>query len=122
MAKTALGLSQKEWSAYQPSGGADKDLSSRQDRAQKLARQAAGLLREQFGVSRVALFGSLARRDSFTSWSDIDVAVWGMGDGDFFRAVAAVTRLSAEFKIDLVDVDSCRPILRECIEEEGIHV
>ena len=122
MAKTTLDLTREEWSAYQPSEGPRKDLTDRWDRAHDVVRRAARLLREQFGARRVVVFGSLVHRASFTSWSDIDLAIWGMRDGDFFRAVAALTRLSVEFKIDLVDVDTCRPALHKHIEEEGIDV
>jgi len=38
-----------------------------------LARQAAALLRKEFGTRRVVLFGSLASHSGFTVWSDI---VW----------------------------------------------
>jgi hypothetical protein len=58
--------------------------------------------------------------DWFTRWSDIDSAAWGIPPDAFSRAVAAVTGLSAEFKIDLVDPEDCRPALRQAIDREGI--
>jgi hypothetical protein len=38
----------------------------------------------------------------------------------FYAAVAAVTGLRSEIKIDLVDLESCNSELRAVIEQEGI--
>jgi hypothetical protein len=40
----------------------------------------------------------------------------------FYAAVAAVTGLSPEFKIDLVDAETYKPSLREAIHRDGIPV
>ncbi|MCL4870126.1 MAG: nucleotidyltransferase domain-containing protein [Anaerolineae bacterium] len=53
------------------------EVSQRRQKAWQIARQAADLLRKEFGVNRVVVFGSLARETGFTRWSDIDIAVWG---------------------------------------------
>jgi predicted nucleotidyltransferase len=81
---------------------------------------AAEVLRQQFGATRVVAFGSLARRDWFTPWSDIDLAAWGLPPGAFYRAVAVVTGISPEFKLDLVAPEDCQPSLRHVIEREGV--
>jgi predicted nucleotidyltransferase len=85
-----------------------------------VARAAAKVLREQFGATRVVAFGSLAHRDGFTLWSDIDLAAWGITPGAFYRAVAVVTGISPEFKVDLVAPEDCQPTLRHVIEREGV--
>jgi hypothetical protein len=36
--------------------------------------------------------------------------------------VAAVADLGFSFKIDLIDVDTCRPALKRLIEQEGIEL
>lgn len=121
MGKTALELSEKEWQAYRPaSRSVEEPDPDRLNRAWSLARTAAGLLLERFGATRVVVFGSLAHDEWFTRWSDIDLAAWGISPEAFFRAVAAVTGLSTEFKIDLVDPQDCRPALRRAIEREGV--
>lgn len=122
MAKTAFEMKQEEWSTYHPAAVDRTDQSERRERAHALALRAAETLRTQFGATRVVVFGSLVHRDSFSSWSDIDLATWGIPQDEFFRAVAAITRLSADFKIDIIDMESCRPLLRTRIEEEGIDV
>ncbi|MBT4502923.1 MAG: nucleotidyltransferase domain-containing protein [Gemmatimonadetes bacterium] len=122
MARTALDLSREEWKAYKPRSASTGEESARWEQAHQVACQAAVLLRDQFGAVRVVAFGSLSQRDSFTLWSDIDIAAWGIPDRYFFRAVAAVTGMSADFSIDLVDVASCRPVLRQRIEAEGMEL
>jgi predicted nucleotidyltransferase len=123
MGKTALELSKKEWQAYRPgSRTVEEPDIDRLDRAWDVARTAADLLRERFGASRVVVFGSLAYHDWFTRWSDIDLAAWGIPPEAFFRAVAVVTGLSAEFKVDLVDPEDCRPDVRQAIDREGEEI
>jgi predicted nucleotidyltransferase len=86
----------------------------------RTARQLSALLKEQFKAQKVALFGSLIHAQRFTATSDIDLAVWGLPPEHFYAAVAAVTGFSAEFQVDLVEVESCSPTLRQVIEQENI--
>ncbi len=94
----------------------------RYETALEVAKQAAIILKDEYGARRVAVFGSLTDRYSFTRWSDIDLAVWGIPDEKFYAAVGAVTSLTTEFKIDLVDILGCRVSLRNAIEAEGIEL
>ena len=84
-----------------------------------MARKAAELLHREFGARDVVIFGSLGRRGGFTPWSDIDLAAKGISPTRFYEAVGIVTGISAEFKIDLVDLESCASSLRKKIEIEG---
>jgi predicted nucleotidyltransferase len=121
MSKTALDLTRDEWQAYQPGVKPDQEqLSGRWQRAWNTARLAADVLRRRFGATRVVVFGSVTRRDWFTPWSDIDLAAWDIAPDAFYRAVAAVTGLDPEFKVDLVDPEDCQPALRRVIEKEGV--
>lgn len=99
-----------------------KELAARRARAWKLARRAAVLLKETYGASEVLVFGSLAHRAWFSRWSDVDLAVRGIPNDCYYAAVAAVTGLSREFKIDLIDLDDCLPSLRQVAAQEGIAV
>ncbi len=94
-------------------------LAARRARALEVATVAAALLREQFGARRVVLFGSATRDDTFSERSDIDLAAWGIPREDFFAAVARLQELSAEFSVDLVDGDRCKPALLEAIARDG---
>jgi uncharacterized protein len=69
----------------------------------------------------VVVFGPVARGEWFTPWSDIDLAAWGIAVDRYYAAVAAVTGLSEDFKIDLVDPETCRPTVRAAIEREGVE-
>jgi predicted nucleotidyltransferase len=129
MAKTALDLTPQEWQAYQPvqsleSRNAAQKLQQkkRQEVAWRLARQAAQLLRDKFRADKVVVFGSLNHQSWFNQWSDIDLAAWGIPPDRFYSAVAAITGLSPDFKIDLVDPESCQPALREVIEQTGLEL
>lgn len=129
MAKTALDLSPVEWRGYQPahvpkdSWGRDKSPEAgRNQQAWQVARQAAHLLRQKFRARRVVLFGSLAQPAEFTRWSDIDLVAWGIPGDRFYAAVAAVTGLSPDFKVDLIDPDTCRPGLMAVIERDGVEL
>ncbi|MEW6753112.1 MAG: nucleotidyltransferase domain-containing protein [Candidatus Latescibacterota bacterium] len=94
----------------------------RREQAWILARSLATLLRERFGASRVAVFGSLVHEDCFTPWSDLDLAVWGLRPEDAFRALGVAMDMGGPIAVDLVDADACRPALRAAIEEEGVEV
>ena len=126
MAKTALELTPAEKMAYRLGAAieqrqrvGDRRTDERWQQAQLLVRQAAKLLREEFGARRVCLFGSATHRPWFTRWSDIDLAVWGLPPERFYAAVAAVTNISAEIAVDLVDAEQCSQVVRAAIERDG---
>lgn len=83
-------------------------LKTRQQRSIAVAKLASQVLRSQFGASRVVLFGSVISdidELSFHADSDIDLAVWGMSDHSYFKAVGYLQGLS-EFAIDLVQAQN----------------
>ena len=129
MALTALELSSQELKKYHPlktilhrknaKSNERVALAKRRRRAVATARKAAELLRSEFCAKKVFVFGSLARHGGFTLWSDIDIAAQGIPSKRFFEAVGIITGLSAEFKIDLVDIESCPITMRKTIQTEG---
>jgi predicted nucleotidyltransferase len=95
----------------------------RRERAWIAARAAAELLRGQFLATRVVVFGSLAREsNSFTRWSDVDIAVWGLGERDSLNALGAVLDMDTGFEMNMVDVNVCKPAILESIAREGIDI
>lgn len=78
----------------------------RHEHAWDVARRAASLLRKNFAASRVVVFGSLLRPELFDERSDVDLAVWGVTDEKYLRAVAAVTALDKEISVDLIKMES----------------
>ncbi len=95
---------------------------ARRARAWQLASQAAELLRRDFDVQRVMIFGSLVHPDRFSLHSDVDLAAWGLTSKNWLKAMAAVRYLSDEIDLNLVDVGCCSPELLTVIEREGVAV
>jgi predicted nucleotidyltransferase len=124
MSMTALDLSPEALKKYHPLEAIRRrrakfsaEISARRKRAMSAARKAAKLLKSEFGASEIILFGSLARRVGFNRWSDIDLAARGVTD--YLKAMDTVLYLVPEFKIDLVELETCPPTLLENITREG---
>lgn len=83
------------------------------------ARQAAELLRVQFGATGVRVFGSLVGGHHFTEHSDIDMAAAGLTPATHIEALGRLLRLSPQFEFDLVDLDTCPLGLRRAVEQSG---
>ena len=96
-------------------------LLRRRERAWKLAKEAALLLKKRYGAKKVVVFGSLVHNLWFTMSSDVDLAAWGIPDDCFFAAAGEITEMNEEFNVDLVDGEKCPPFLRKAIKE-GIEV
>ena len=87
-------------------------------RAWDTAHRIAAALYKDFGATQVAVFGSLAEPKAFSKWSDIDIAVWGIPNDKYFRAVSVASDISGLFKVDLVDFESCKGLFRERIQSQ----
>ena len=85
-----------------------------------LAKKAAELLKEQFGAQRVVAFGSIIKKDLFHLNSDMDIAVWGLDEKKYFRAVAKLLELDSSQRVDLVRIEDARGSLRSVIDQEGV--
>ena len=97
-------------------------LKKRYQEAWDIAKEAALILKRDFGAEKVVLFGSLTDFSRFTQWSDVDLAVWGLPDNRFFAAVATISSLASAFSIDLIDVKDCKEFIRIAVETEGIEI
>jgi uncharacterized protein len=95
-------------------------LAARRECAWTVARTGAQILREQFGAAQVAVFGSLLRPDKFYERSDVDLAVWGLDERVYLKAVARLLDLNPEIAVDLVEIEFAAPRLRTAIEQEGM--
>ena len=87
-------------------------------RAWHTAHRIAAMLYEDFGATNVAVFGSLAETNSFSKWSDIDIAVWGIPNNRYIRASSRASDISGLFKVDLVDFENCKGLFRERIQSQ----
>ena len=52
--------------------------------------------------------------------SDVDLAVWGLDEKDYYRAVVSLLSLSPEIEMDLIEVERARPALQAVIERDGM--
>jgi predicted nucleotidyltransferase len=66
------------------------------------------------------VFGSLIHPGSFTPWSDVDVAVWGLRPEETFQAIGMAMDLDREIPVNLVDAAACRASVLRVIEQEGV--
>ncbi|HEX6383807.1 MAG TPA: nucleotidyltransferase domain-containing protein [Anaerolineae bacterium] len=107
---------QKRWQAEQ------EQRQQRRARAWELAQRAATLLKAEFDVERVVLFGSLLYPDRFTLHSDVDLAAWGLTPQNWLKAITAVSLLADDIPLNLVDVATCSPELLAVIEQEGVQL
>ena len=123
MAKTALELTPQEWKQYHPGRHRPPQWPPEvRERAWEQARRAARVLREQFGATRVVVFGSLAHNLWYSERSDVDLAVWGIAPEQFYHAAATASQMVRDFEINVVDPAICRPFMLRAIERECIDV
>jgi predicted nucleotidyltransferase len=120
-----LQISDEQMQVYKRSARArwqaeQAELAQRHEKAWQLARQAAQLLKDNFDVQRVMVFGSLLQPERFHLHSDVDLAAWGLTSTNWLKAMAAVYALSAEIELNLVDVGVCSSELYTVIEREGM--
>ncbi|MGE0083281.1 MAG: nucleotidyltransferase family protein [Desulfococcaceae bacterium] len=120
-------ISEKDMAAYR--AGAERrwqeeqqQLSMRYERAWIFARKASDMLKKQFGARQVAVFGSLVHKDLFHQNSDVDLAVWGIKEKEYFRAVSCLMDLDSEISADLVMAEDAKPALGNRIQTEGIKI
>ncbi|MCM1984761.1 nucleotidyltransferase family protein [Lyngbya confervoides] len=93
----------------------------RQRQGWQVARQAARVLKQEFGVQQVWLFGSMLEARRVRLELDIDLAVAGLADDRYLEAVAQLLDLSA-FAVDVVQMEHAKPRLREVIEQQGVEL
>ncbi|NOH04498.1 MAG: nucleotidyltransferase domain-containing protein [Chloroflexi bacterium] len=88
-------------------------------RARKVARRAAKILKEEFGVAKVVLFGSTVKPSLFHIHSDVDLAVWGLDENLYFRAVGVLLSIDPEISVDLIELEFASPRMKETILRDG---
>jgi len=102
-------------------------MQVRQQQGWEIARQCALVLKEQFGVSKVVLFGSMLKVESIFEDSDIDLAVWGLSSDAYWKAWCAVDDVVSQTgydfpPVDLVDVNNAKPHILQAIQREGVEL
>ncbi len=98
------------------------EIDKRYHDAWEKARMAAQLLKDSFFAKKVYLFGSLLDKNAFDLNSDIDLAVSGVPDRIFYKALGSITEVVYPFNVDLIDINDCRESIKKVIESEGIQL
>lgn len=97
---------------------------------QRLARQqllaqirvAAQMIKARFGAQRVILFGSLAHEAWFYPQSDVDLAVEGLSSRDYWEAWRLAEQVIPDRRVDMVELETARPALRNAIQRNGVEL
>lgn len=85
-----------------------------------VAKQAAALLKQDFKVETVALFGSMVSFARIHERSDVDLAVWGLKPHAYYRAVGCLLALDPRIQIDLVEAELASPRILNAIKTTGL--
>jgi predicted nucleotidyltransferase len=89
-------------------------------RLRQAARDCARQLVQEFGASRVYLFGSLVEERFAHDRSDIDLAVEGLDAKLYWKALSALWALLSEgAELDLVPLERAWPSVVERVRSEG---
>jgi len=94
-------------------------LQARHKEGLEQAKKLAALLKSEFSVEKVALFGSMLSAETTHLHSDIDLAVWGLSLENYCAAMGELIVNSQEFDVDLVRVEDVPDGLKTHILEEG---
>lgn len=91
-------------------------------RAWQIVYEISELLYDEYGATKVAVFGSLTEPIGFTKSSDIDIAVWGLSDDMHTKAYDKVMDRNTGFKIDLINFDMMKGYFRERVQQHAIPI
>jgi len=94
----------------------------RQERGLEVARLGAKLLKKKYGAKRVVLFGSLLDLKKMHENSDVDIAVWGIEERQYLRALAELLDLDPNFSVDLIEAEYAQPRILETVNTVGIEL
>lgn len=87
MPKTVLQMTREKWKKYRPRPRARiketalisfPSISYSRDKALKVVKAAAELLRRRFSVNKIVMFNSTAINIGFSEFSDMDLSAWGI--------------------------------------------
>jgi predicted nucleotidyltransferase len=93
------------------------EMKQRQKKGLDVAKKCTNFLKEKYGVTKMILFGSLLNYEKMTPHSDIDLAVWGLPEKDYFKAVRFLLEIADSFSIDLVEIKNVRPYILPAIDQ-----
>lgn len=88
---------------------------SRFKKASEIASRTALVLKREFDVKKVVVFGSIVHPHLFHAHSDVDLAVWGLTGRQYYRAVGLLQSLDPEISVDLIAFEDATKSMQETI-------
>ncbi|MBW4637182.1 MAG: Uma2 family endonuclease [Gloeocapsa sp. UFS-A4-WI-NPMV-4B04] len=70
----------------------------------QLARQAAALLREKYGMTRLGVIGDLVRSEPLNYWSEIEIVTWELEKSDY-QIYHDLSELSQNPEIEIISAE-----------------
>ena len=80
------------------------------------------LAAERYRPARIYQWGSLLHRPHFCEWSDIDIAVEGLGSAERFFALYGDAERLTRLPLDLVEIERIEPEFADIIRMKGVVV
>ena len=96
-------------------------LKQKKEKAMKKAKKISDILKTNYGITKVILFGSLAE-DKFWENSDIDLAITGLSEKKYLKAFGEATDIASPFKVDLIIIEKAPEYLLKKINNRGIEI
>ena len=125
---TALELGRKGWQPYleaarqQPVTELTAAMQQRREHLLHRVGEAAAAIKARYGAERVVLFGSLAHAAWFVPNSDVDLAVEGLKNEDYWGAWRLVEEIIGDRTVDLVELETAGESLKQSIQRHGIDL
>ena len=88
-------------------------------KASEIASRTALVLKREFDVKKVVVFGSIVHPHLFHAHSDVDLAVWGLTGRQYYRAVGLLQSLDPEISVDLIAFEDATKSMQETILRDG---
>lgn len=94
--------------------------NERENRAREVAVEIAGMMKRDYNVQKVYLYGSLAYGD-FTNISDIDLFLVGF-TGNYWRALSRAQAMAGDIEVSLACEEDCFTELVREVYEKGVEI
>lgn len=96
----------------------EKDSSLKKAYIEEAKRLTNLLIDKGYKFKRVYIFGSSLNEKPYTPWSDIDLAIEGLGGDLFFKAYAFLLK-EAKFPVDLKPFEDLDRVFKSRVRKEG---
>ncbi len=77
------------------------------------------MIRRQFNPKRIYQWGSLLHKEMFADYSDIDIALEGMGSMEDVMELERVAESMTEFPLDIVEIEKINAAHAGSIRSQG---